>query len=359
MAEDDPAPATVDAGQKLPEATPEPPPVPPQQAQARQQLEERLAELGAGFGGTVGIAVVDIANGWSAAYNADRLMPQQSVSKLWVAITLLDQVDKGDLALEDRVVIGRNDLTVFHQPIRDRVLREGAVVTDAHDLLERAITRSDNTANDSILRTVGGPQAVRKMLAAKDIDKVRFGPGERLMQSAIAGLEWRQQYAQTREGFFDARDAVPDARRKQAFESYLADPIDGASARGIANALARLAQGELLSDSSTRRLIAIMRDTRSGPRRLKAGAPQGWIVAHKTGTGQYYDGRQSGYNDVGLVEAPDGSMYALAIMIGETRKGVPASMDFMQSVTRAIGVYHEAIHATPPEEDDDAPENGA
>ena len=357
MAETEPAQDDILADASETEPEPEPTVAPaPADLEAREALTQRLAELAEDFGGSTGIAVVDIANGWTTGYGEDKLLPQQSVSKMWVAITLLDAVDKGRLALDETVTISRNDLTVFHQPIRDRVLREGVVTTDAHDLLERAITQSDNTANDSILRTVGGPEAVRKMLSAKNIEGVRFGPGERPMQSAIAGLEWRQYYALTKPGFFEARDKVPDARRKQAFESYLADPVDGATPRGIATALARLARGELLSDASSRRLIAIMRDTRSGPRRLKAGAPQGWVVAHKTGTGQYWDGRQSGYNDVGLIEAPDGSMYALAIMIGETRKGVPASMEYMQAVSRAIGVYHEAINAAPSEDASDAPE---
>ena len=32
-----------------------------------------------------------------------------------------------------------------------------------------AITESDNTANDKLMRSVGGPQAVRDMIAAKNL----------------------------------------------------------------------------------------------------------------------------------------------------------------------------------------------
>lgn len=48
------------------------------------------------------------------------------------------------------------------------------------------------------------------------------------MQSAIAGLEWRDEYS-IENNFYDARDFVPDNQRKRAFESYLADPVDGAT----------------------------------------------------------------------------------------------------------------------------------
>src|SRR3546814_2651570 len=63
------------------------------------------------------------------------------------------------------------------------------------DLIETAITHSDNTANDSLLRTVGGPEAVRRFIAKHDLGSIRFGPGERLLQSGTAGLKWQQTYS--------------------------------------------------------------------------------------------------------------------------------------------------------------------
>jgi beta-lactamase class A len=89
------------------------------------------------------------------------------------------------------VDIGPNDLTLFHQPLAARVRSEGKVTMSVRDLIETAITHSDNTANDSLLRTVGGPEAVRRFIAKKDLGSIRFGPGERLLQSATAGLSWQ------------------------------------------------------------------------------------------------------------------------------------------------------------------------
>ncbi|WP_241461610.1 serine hydrolase [Aurantiacibacter luteus] len=328
-----------------PVAAPPPETADPAVQEARQELTGLLETIAADFGGTTGIAVVDLEDGWSTGVNADALLPQQSVSKLWVALTALDRVDRGTLTLGDRITIARQDLTVFHQPIREEVLRAGSLEINPLDLMTRAITRSDNTANDALLWAVGGPDAVRAMLRDKGIAKVRFGPGERLLQSSIAGLEWRQEWAYTRQGFYDARDALPDATRKRAFESYLADPVDGASPRAIATALARLARGELLAPPTTKLMLDTLRETRSGPRRLKGGLEQGWSIAHKTGTGQYYDGRQSGYNDVALLFAPDGRTYAVAVMIGETRQGVPGSTAMMQKVTRAVEDYDALLRA--------------
>lgn len=310
---------------------------------AQTELAETIDRIGEDFGGSLGIAVVDVQSDWQTDWNGARMLPQQSVSKLWVAFTALRQADTGALDLNQDVTLTRADLAVFYQPIREEILAAGSVTTTVEDLITRAITQSDNTANDAVLNIVGGPEAVRAELADAQLADIRFGPGERAMQSAIAGLEWRQSFAYTRLGFFEARDEVPDSIRAAAFRRYQDDPVDGASALAIAGALARLERGHLLTRERTRWLIQQMIEARSGPNRLRAGAPEGFTLAHKTGTGQFYEGRQSGYNDVGLLYAPDGSAYAIAVMIGETQRATGERMEMMQAVTRAVAAYHAAL----------------
>ena len=317
-------------------------PVPAELSFDQRVLEDRLEAIGDAFDGEVGIAVVEVSSEAEMHYRGHEFMPQQSVSKLWVSLTALDQADGGELDLSEPVLIRPEDLTVFHQPVRDIVLRDGYARSTLADLIEQALTRSDNTANDKILRRVGGPRAVEAMLADKGLTDIRFGRDERAKQSAIAGLEWRQAYS-IGPAFFDARDKVDDRVRRQAFETYLADPEDGASALGIAHALAKLARGQLMSRTMSDRLLETLSETRSGPNRLKGAVPPAWEISHKTGTGQYFDGEQSGYNDVGLLTAPDGSRYAVAVMIGRTRVGIPASMAMMHEVVNAVVAYHEAI----------------
>jgi beta-lactamase class A len=292
------------------------------------------------FPGKTGVAVYSIDGG--GAVMGRRLgdwFPQQSVSKLWVTMTVLEQVDMGRLRLDQPVLITRNDLAVFHSPIRDRVVAGGDVTESILSLIEQAIIGSDNTANDSLLRTAGGPDAVRSFIARHNLGDIRFGPGERAMQSAIAGMQWQQDYA-VGQRFFTARAAIPYAQRKAALDRYLADPVDGASPNAIVVALGRLARAELLSEASTRLLLGIMARATSGPNRLKAGVPIDWRFAHKTGTGQMLDPVSTGYNDVGIMTAPDGSRYAVAVMMADTTATVPERMTMMQSISQAVAAYH-------------------
>ena len=307
-------------------------------------IRDRVTELGQGFDGRVGIAVRSIDEGWAVGWKADQLYPQQSVSKLWVAITAMDAVDKGKISLDDPVTLTRDDLTLFHQPIAQEVLKTGSFTTTLGDLMVREMTQSDNTANDKLMRTVGGPCGVRATIRSKGLGAIRFGNGERALQSRIAGLSWDPSYS-VGNAFFEARDALPEAARKAAFDRYVADPYDGAAPSAIVSALGRLKRGELLSPASTTHLLDIMSHTVTGANRLKGGLAPGWVLNHKTGTGQVLGAAQAGYNDIGILTAPDGRSYAVAVMIKLTSVPLPVRMELMNNVVRAVIAQHDMQYA--------------
>jgi beta-lactamase class A len=317
-------------------------PAPP----APQFITDRINQLGQGFNGRVGIAVQSIDDGWSTGWKAGELYPQQSVSKLWVSITALDAVDKGKVRLDQPVTLTRDDLTLFHQPIAQEVVA-GPYTTTVGDLLVRAITTSDNTANDKLMRSVGGPAAVRAMIRAKHLGAIRFYNGERALQSRIAGLSWNPAYS-IGNAFYEARDALPPNVRQAAFDRYVADPYDGAAPSAIVSALARLKHGALLSPASTAYLLDTMSHTHTGPNRLKGGLAPGWVLNHKTGTGQVLGQAQAGYNDIGILTAPDGRSYSLAVMIKLTSVPLPVRMTLMNEVARAVIAQHDMQYPPAP-----------
>lgn len=312
----------------------------PAVAEVPAYIQQRISALGAGFDGRVGIAVRSLDRGWQAEWHARELYPQQSVSKLWVAITAMDAVDRGQVRLEDPVTLTRADLTLFHQPIAAAILSKGSETTTLGRLLHDAITMSDNTCNDKLMRVVGGPQAVRAMIAAKGLGAIRFYDGERALQSRIAGVSWSPDYS-LRGGFEAARDALPLATRQALFQRYIDDPYDGAAPAAVVQALARLKKGELLSPSSTAFLLNTMGNTKTGANRLKGGLQPGWSLSHKTGTGQVLGPVQAGYNDIGVITGPDGRSYAIAVMIKQTSTPLITRMTLMNEVVRSVIRQHD------------------
>lgn len=297
-------------------------------------LQARLDDLTAAYGEEVGVAVTDIRHGWTAGVDQDRPYPQQSVSKLWVAIAVMRAVDEGRIDPDAWVTLTDADRSVFFQPVSYKIGAAG-YQTQVSDLLRRALVESDNAANDKLMRELGGPDGVSAVLDDMGLHDVKVGAFERDLQALTAGLAWQPDYG-IGWNFQAAREKLPMAERQAAMDAYLEAPLDGTAPAAITAALAGLARGELLSRASTARLLGLMQAARTGPRRLKGGLPDGWSIAHKTGTGQDFRGFSVGINDVGLLTAPDGRTYAVAVMMRQTRKSVPERLAFMQAVTRAV-----------------------
>lgn len=312
-----------------------------QSADAVRRLGERIDILGRSFDGDIGIAVQDVHTGEVLDFDGRTFFPQQSVSKFWVALAALNAADEGRKDLGMAVVLRPSDITLFHQPVATQIRAAGSYSTTLDALLTRALQQSDNTCNDFVLRAIGGPKVVRAFLAAKNIEGIRFGPGERQMQSRIAGLTWRQEYS-VGNAFHRARSNIPLVQRRAAFDAYVANPVDGAQPVAVVNALSRLRRGELLSADSTAQLLEIMSHTRTGPKRLKGGLSEGWSLAHKTGTGQQLGAIQAGYNDIGILTSPNGQSYAVAVMIRRTSAPIWSRMLVMQNVVRAVIEYDAA-----------------
>jgi beta-lactamase class A len=318
---------TAPASPKQPVAQPERP-APP------RLLQHHISDLSKAFDGNVGIAIISMNDGWMAGHQAQRIFPQQSVSKLWVATATLEKVDKGEMALSDPITLTPADLTIFHQPVRKYIMT-GNFKTSIAELMRYAITQSDNTANDALYRLVGGQQGVAGHIARNTLGQIAIGPGEKILQTEMAGMTWNDAFSYGRT-FWQVRNQVPTQIRAKALARYLAQPPDGASPQALADGLTRLHQGKLLSAKSTALLLDLMNQSKTGPDRLRGGLSPGWTMAHKTGTGQVLGNFATAYNDVGILHSPKGRSYSLVVMIASTSQSVKARQDFMQAITRSV-----------------------
>jgi beta-lactamase class A len=310
-----------------------PPPVLPPLKAGPAELQATLDRLAEDFGEPVGIAVASVEDNWAVSVGGDRAYPQQSVSKLWVALATLDAIDRGELSLDTPLQMTPLDRSVFNQPLAHAIGDTGYWTT-VQSLLRHAIVNSDNSANDRLIRHLG-IERVNQVLKAKGIQGIRLGADERNLQARIAGFAWRPEYGEPSR-FEQARSQIPRALREAAAEAYIADPADGATPLGMVQALAALQRGELMSSTSTEFMLKTMEAVRTGPRRLKGGLPAGWKAGHKTGTGQDLGGSSIGINDVGVLTAPDGRAYSVAVLIPRTHRPNQERLALMQAVSAAV-----------------------
>lgn len=284
-----------------------------------QAAVERDAPASPAFGWTV----VRLRDGATAGANLDHAYLQQSVFKLWVAAMAMDRVDNGALRLDQRIRITRADLGFPHQPIAEKVGRDGYDAT-VLELVRYMVIQSDNPSADVMLRELGGPPALTAWLRSKGIEGVRVDRNERSLHEVAAAIHAARGAEQT---------ALIDAF---VGASATARVLDGSTPRGAAAGLAALQSGRLLSPQQTRVLLGVMGETTTGQARVRAGLEPGWTWAHKTGTGGQAGGRTLGVNDIGLLTAPDGEVYAVAIFVGGAQGRTVEQEPWLAAVGRAV-----------------------
>lgn len=294
---------------------------------ARPELRAELARVAASIDGEVAIAIVELATGAEVHVNGETPMPQQSTFKLWLAVAVADAVERGEVSWDTEVRIEPEQLTFPYQPIADEV-GEGRAFTLA-ELVGWILLVSDNPSADAILRALGGTDAVEAALRRRGIEGVRITTGEEGLHAMADRLR-------------SETDSMGEAEARAHLRAALARDPNGATALGAARGLARLARGELLDPASTERLIRHLAETETGAARLRAGLPEGWSVAHKTGTGPDLRGVGLGTNDVGVIRAPDGQRWAVAVFIAGTT-AAPADREArIADVARAVVASHRA-----------------
>ena len=310
-------------------------------AAADEKLKTDIDSYWKKFSGRAGIAIYTPFSDEIIGKRQTERFPQQSVSKMWVALTILEQEAAGKLSLDKRIRVSRDDVVVFSQPLKNYLDGRDSFDMSLRELLAHSVNASDNLANNVLLRVAGGPQAINQMLERRKIQSIRFGPGEVLLQSAIAGLEWQPEYRKGN-AFKAKRSGIPMAKRKAALDAYVETPLDGAAPGTIALVLKRFSERD--ANDPGAKLLKLMAGTYTGRSRLRSGLAPGWRLAHKTGTGQVLGPIATAVNDVGVMTAPDGCVYPVAVMIAETQAGTQATNALMQNVARAVTRHHERVH---------------
>jgi len=262
-------------------------------------LDLQLASLASAARGRIGVAAVDLSSGRSITVLGDQPFPLASTGKVAIVATFLDGVDQGRFHLYDQfplmIPVPSRKFTGEPAPVRP------GQSLSAQELIELAITRSDNHAADALLAAIGGPQAVDRWLR-------HVGIGEMRLDRDIATLV-RDDGAVNPATTIDVRDSTtPEA---------------------MVHLLSGLYQGQWLSPSSRDVLMGAMSRCQTGLHRMHGAIPDEALEGHKTGT------LANTSSDVGMIRTPDGHTIAVAIYVtGQGSK--PGREQRIAAITRAI-----------------------
>jgi beta-lactamase class A len=233
-------------------------------AAAPLDAAQTLAALETGAVERLGLAILDTGSGRTTGHRLGERFGLCSTFKLFLAGLVLQAAERGELGLDDRLPISASDI-VPPSPVAEPFVGKALPV---RVLAEGTQTTSDNAAANLLMRKLGGPFGVTQRLRAIGDGVTRIDRYEPEMMLVTGG-----------------------------------DPRDTSTPEAAATTTAALVLGDVLKPESAAELARWMEKTRTGMNRLRAGAPAGWRVGDKTGTG-YGPGRPSRINDIAVVWPP-------------------------------------------------------
>ena len=242
--------------------------------------QEQLAKLEASSGGRLGVAARNTADGAVVEYRASERFPMCSTFKLLAVGAILKRSMDEHALLDERVRFGAGDL-VAYSPVAEKHVDRGMTIGE---LCVAALQYSDNTAANLLLTALGGPEVVNEF--ARSIGDTWFDL-----------VRWETELNASVPG--DLRDTTTPQAMMRDVE--------------------RLLLGDVLAVPQREMLRGWMEGNRTGGARIRSAVSRfssssssGWVVADKTGSGDYGTA-----NDVGVVFLP-----AAAVVIAVYFTGV-------------------------------------
>ncbi|MFB6891876.1 class A beta-lactamase [Kitasatospora sp. NPDC056327] len=235
---------------------------------------DRLRALERAHAARLGVFAHDTVTGRTVAYRADEPFPMCSTFKTIAVAAVLRDLDRDGRCLATRVHYTAQDVArAGHAPVTGLPGNlEGGLTVE--ELCAAAITHSDNAAANLLLRALGGPTAVTRFCRSVGDRATRLDRWEPELNSAEPGRI-----------------------------------TDTTTPRAIGRTYARLTIGSALGPADRHRLTAWLLACTTGAGRLRAGLPDGWTTAEKTGTGGY-----GTTNDVGITRPPDRGPVTVAVL---------------------------------------------
>ena len=244
-------------------------------ASLQREFAAAIAAIQARVGGRVGAYMLDTQSQMELAFNARERFAMCSTFKLLLAAAVLRRVDVGTLTLDHKLPLRPEDM-VSHAPVTAAHLAEGSM--SVRDLCAATMTVSDNPAANILLAALDGPSGLTQFLR---------GIGDRVTRLDRTELELNTN--------------LPG------------DPRDTTTAQAMAHSMEKVLLGDVLTTQSRLQLIAWLRQSTTGQRRLRAGLPADWKAGDKTGTGA-----NGATNDVMIAWPPGRSAVIGTVYLSES-----------------------------------------
>ncbi|MGW0711894.1 class A beta-lactamase [Streptomyces sp. NPDC002643] len=228
------------------------------------------------FDARLGVYALDTGTGRTVSYRADDRFAYASTFKALAAGAILRKYGTDGI---DKVVTGSRDDVVADSPVSENFVEKGMSL---RGLCAATLWYSDNTAVNLLLDELGGPDGLEKVLEDLGDDVTEMDRYEPDMSEGRPG---------------DIRDT--------------------STPRAMAGSLRAFLLGDALKRDERELLRTWMTTNMTGGTLIRAGVPDGWEVADKSGTAGY-----GGRNNIAVLWPDDGgNPIVMAVMSTRGKEG--------------------------------------
>ncbi len=193
----------------------------------------------------------------------------------------------------------------LYSPLRDKY-PNGATLPMA-EILEYTVSKSDNVGCELLLKLIGGPQIVEQYFMANNFKDLSIKFNEELQQA-----NWEFQFQNW---------TTPNSANEVLAAFY-------------SN------KKQLLPQRSYEFLWETMKDTKTGPGRIRGQLPASASVAHKTGSsGANKAGLTAAVNDIGVVFLPNGQHFFISVFVTNSTESYEVNEHIISDISKAACDY--------------------
>jgi beta-lactamase class A len=244
---------------------------------------------------TPGVFIADLDNGSYVDFNGGAMFSAASTIKIPIIVAFFQDVDAGKIRLDEKMTTTKSAIATGSGDIQYKPV--GTSYTSL-EVATKMITISDNTATNMLIERLGGIESLNQRFRSWGLNTTTI------------------------------RNILPDI-----------EGTNTTTPKELANLIAVVTKGNLVSMQSRDRILDIMRRTVKD-NLLPSGLGQGATIAHKTG--------EIGaiLADAGLVDLTTGKRYIAAVMVQRPRNDASAEK-LISSISRAAYEQFSQGNITP------------
>lgn len=256
-----------------------------------------FADLEQEYDARLGVYAIDTGTGQVVEHRAGERFAYASTIKAIAVGALLHEKPRS--VLDQTVQISEDDLVDF-SPQVEKALEAGQTELTVREVADAAVRYSDNTAGNLLFDLLGGPEELQGVLREIGDRTTKVSRIEPDLNEATPG---------------DDRDTTTPQALATDLRRLTLPPADGEKA--VNDGYARAFLTDLMVRNTT------------GDDLIRAGVPDTWEVADKTGAAKY-----GTRNDIAVLRRAEGAPIVIAIMSSKDDQDAEADDDLVADATR-------------------------